>query len=181
MKNKKVKVVVIILAIGLVTSIFINIRLASSHNNAKEYALSGIYSNLKNITVVLDNLECSMLNNDEIDDYTLRSLEIQCVQLDDSIYTLSSLSSGTTPYKNFKEFYKNLFLITKDYNTRKIEISDISQYKVKVEELITKLSPDEKLLKDDYDNICLNPNNSLNINQIINFIDSTLKSMELMF
>lgn len=173
----KKKVVVIILAISLIASIFINIRLVSSHNNAKEYALSGIYSNLKNITVLLDNIESSILNDGKIDDYTLKSLEIVCIQLDNSIYTLSSLSLGTTPDKNSKDFYNNLFFLIKDYNTGEIEISDISQYKVRIKELIAKLSPNEKLLTDDYDNICLNPNNSLSINQIINFIDSTLKSI----
>lgn len=173
----KKKVVVIIWAISLITSIFINIRLVSSYNNAKEYALSGIYTNLKNITVILDNIESSILNDGKIDDYTLKSLEIVCIQLDNSIYTLSSLSLGTTPYKNSKDFYNNLFFGVKGYNTGEVEISTISQYKVRIEELIVKLSPNEKLLIDDYDNICLNPNNSLSISQIINLIDSTLKSI----
>lgn len=173
----KKKVVVIIFAISLITSIFTNIRLVLSHNNAKENALVGIYTNLKNITMLLDNIESSILNAGEIDDYTLKSLEIECIQLDNSIYTLSSLSLGTTPYKNSKEFYNNLFFLIKDYNTGEIEISDISKYKVRIEELIAKLSPNEKLLTDDYDNIYLNPNNSLSINQIINFIDNTLKSI----
>lgn len=173
----KKNVIVIILTITLIISIFFNIILVSRYNNAKEYALSAVYTDLKNITVILDNIEFSMGNDDKIDDYTLKSLEIICIQLDNSMYTLTSLLPGTISHENFKGFYNNLYLKVKDYNEGEIEISDISQYKIRIEELIAKLSPKEKILKDDYGNISLNPNNSLSINEILNFIESTLKSI----
>lgn len=164
-------------AIICIVSIFINILFTVNCYNIKKTFLSNTYSHLVNISKLLDNTASSVQNGDDID-YNLSSLEKECIQLDDSFYGLSTLSSDNSISYKFQDFNQMISkaIAANDNSSEKI-ISDLTQDKEKIQELIRELSPGEELSKNEYGDLLITPNYSLSIKQIINLTNDTLENI----
>lgn len=175
MKKPSLFIALIIISI---ISISLNVLSVVNYNNAKKIFIFDTYSHLANISKLLDNMKYFTSNDKDMINYNLSNLERECIQLDDSIHGLNTLSPhNTTPYK-FDDFYKMISsIITANANSPKKAINDITQYKEKIQELITKLSPQGKLSDNGYGDLSLIPDYSLSVKQIISSVNDTLANM----
>ena len=166
------------LAITCIISLSLNVLSAVNYNNAKKMFLFDTYGHLTSISKILENTAFSVANGGDILNFNLSNLERECIQLDDSIYGLSKLSSHNITSYRFEDFDK---LISSDIaansNSPEQVIGDITQHNEKIQELIAKLSPEGKLSDNGYDDLSLNPNYSLSIEQITSSINNTLSDV----
>lgn len=169
------------LAIMCIISISINVLSAINNNHAKKEFVNGTYHHLVNISKILENMTSSLESNDtDSKDNNLSILERECIQLDDSIYGLSALSSHyTTSSYKFEDFNRVIssVIAANDNSPEKI-MNSILTYKDQIQELLKKLSPHEVLIFDEYGVLTVAPNYSLGIKQIINLVSDTLANME---
>lgn len=173
----KKRLLFIILAIICLISISVNVLSGVNYNNAKKTFFFDTYSHLVNISKLLDNMAYSLSNDNAMINDNLSTLEQECIRLDDSIRGLTALSPHNVPSHKFEDFNKLISnTVTANGNTEKT-INDITQYKEKMQELLKKLSPQEKLSDNGYGDLSITPNYSLNIKQIINLINDILSDI----